>query len=107
MSFWNQTYGFWLTDTLFSKAQYTENINFFTTLDIIDHFNILLDYSFNVSIQILESTPAKETVKKEQLTKAQKRNAWKKGGLDKGERERGWDWIDVIRHLSQTGSKQE
>ena len=61
----------------------------------------------NVSIQILESTPAKETVKKEQLTKAQKRNAWKKGGLDKGERERGWDWIDVIRHLSQTGSKQD
>ena len=61
----------------------------------------------NVSIQIPESTPAKETVKKEQLTKAQKRNAWKKGGLDKGERERGWDWIDVIRHLSQTGSKQE
>ena len=61
----------------------------------------------NASNQIPESTPAKETVKKEQLTKAQKRNAWKKGGLDKGERERGWDWIDVIRHLSQTGSKQE
>ena len=57
---------------------------------------------------ITESTPSKgETVKKEQLTKAQKRNAWKRGGLDTGDRERGWDWIDVIRHLSQTGSKQD
>ena len=45
------------------------------------------------------------TVKKEQLTKAQKRRMWEKGGLDTEERARGWDWVDVIRHLSQTGSK--
>ena len=30
---------------------------------------------------------------------------WEKGGLDTEERARGWDWVDVIRHLSQTGSK--
>lgn len=42
--------------------------------------------------------------KKEQLTKGQKRNAWKKGGLNEGDRERGWNWVDVIKHLHQTGS---
>jgi len=45
--------------------------------------------------------------KKEQLTKAQKRARWKQGGLDAGDRERGWNWVDVIRHLSQTGGKPE
>ena len=46
-----------------------------------------------------ESSP----VKKEQLTKAQKRRMWNKGGLDSEDRPRGWNWIDVIKHLSQTG----
>ena len=32
---------------------------------------------------------------------------WKQGGLDAGDRERGWNWVDVIRHLSQTGGKPE
>ena len=45
--------------------------------------------------------------KKEQLTKAQKRKMWNKGGLDTEDRPRGWNWIDVIRHLSQTGSKDD
>ena len=45
--------------------------------------------------------------KKEQLTKAQKRKMWNRGGLEAEERPRGWDWIDVIRHLSQTGAKPE
>lgn len=49
-------------------------------------------------------TPKKE-VKKEQLSKAQKRKQWDR--MDgKGERARGWDWVDVVKHLSQTGSKQ-
>ena len=47
-----------------------------------------------------------ETVKKDQPTKAQKRRMWEKGGLDTEERPRGWDWVDVIRHLSQTGFKE-
>lgn len=40
--------------------------------------------------------------KKEQLTKSQKRRITQQTNY-KGERERGWDWIDVIKHLSQTG----
>ena len=41
--------------------------------------------------------------KKEHLSKQQKRRAWDRaqaGGA--GERARGWDWVDIIRHLSQT-----
>ena len=43
-----------------------------------------------------------EKQKKEQLTKAQKRRITERTNY-KGERERGWNWVDVIRHLSQTG----
>ncbi|XP_062607499.1 RWD domain-containing protein 4-like [Saccostrea cucullata] len=47
---------------------------------------------------------AKKKEKKEQLTKNQKRKMFDR--LDaSGERPRGWDWVDVIRHLSQTGSQ--
>lgn len=43
--------------------------------------------------------------KKPQLSKQQKRRLAEK--LDaKGERPRGWDWVDVVKHLSQVGSKQ-
>ncbi|XP_012277950.1 RWD domain-containing protein 4 [Orussus abietinus] len=44
--------------------------------------------------------------KKEQLSKAQKRRQWNKAD-GKGEKPRGWDWVDIVKHLSQTGSKQE
>ncbi|XP_069703114.1 RWD domain-containing protein 4 [Periplaneta americana] len=52
-----------------------------------------------------EIEPSKKPVKKEQLSKAQKRKQWDR--VDgKGDRPRGWDWVDVVKHLSQTGSKQ-
>ena len=41
--------------------------------------------------------------RKENLTKAQKRRMWNKGGLETDDRPRGWNWVDVIRHLSQSG----
>lgn len=45
-------------------------------------------------------------VKKEQMTKSQKRRNWER--LDnKGQKPRGWNWVDIIRHLSQTGYKDE
>ncbi|GIY31552.1 RWD domain-containing protein 4 [Caerostris extrusa] len=44
--------------------------------------------------------------KKPQLTKQQKRRLAER--LDaKGEHPRGWDWVDVIKHLSQIGPKAE
>lgn len=45
-------------------------------------------------------------VKKEQMTKNQKRRMWERSN-NKGEMERGWNWIDILRHLSSTGHKEE
>jgi hypothetical protein len=44
--------------------------------------------------------------KKEQMTKAQKRKAYNRIG-PKGELPRGWNWVDAIKHLSQTGGKDQ
>ncbi|XP_071488218.1 RWD domain-containing protein 4-like [Diadema antillarum] len=53
---------------------------------------------------VVQSTQqtAKPKEKKEQLTKAQKRKLADRTNY-KGERPRGWDWVDVIKHLSKTG----
>lgn len=49
---------------------------------------------------------AKPQVKKEQLTKSQKKRMWDRSD-NKGNRMRGWNWVDIIKHLSQTGSKDD
>lgn len=36
------------------------------------------------------------------MTKAQKRREWDRMGKE-GRTQRGQDWVDVVRHLSQTG----
>lgn len=51
-----------------------------------------------------EETRKKE--KKEQMTKAQKRRLFDKFGAAQ-ERPRGWDWVDIVKHLSQTGSQHQ
>ncbi|BFZ19013.1 hypothetical protein BsWGS_22053 [Bradybaena similaris] len=43
--------------------------------------------------------------KKEQLTKAQKRKIFDKFGATT-DRPRGWNWVDIIKHLSQTGGQK-
>ncbi|CAL7947583.1 unnamed protein product [Xylocopa violacea] len=56
-----------------------------------------------------ENQQSEETTKKpkkEHLTKAQKRRHWNKAD-GKGDKPRGWDWVDIVKHLSQTGPKQE
>lgn len=59
------------------------------------------------AIQISDNTEAsKKEPKKEQLTKAQKRRQWERAD-HKGDRPRGWDWVDIVKHLSQTGYKEE
>ncbi|XP_037084605.1 RWD domain-containing protein 4-like [Pollicipes pollicipes] len=53
-------------------------------------------------LSITQDGPGRKE-KREQLSKQQKRRAWDRaqaGGA--GERARGWDWVDIIRHLSQT-----
>lgn len=54
----------------------------------------------------LKGDTTKKVAKKEHLTKAQKRRQWDKSD-GKGEKPRGWDWVDIVKHLSQTGSKDE
>ncbi|KAG5333180.1 RWDD4 protein, partial [Acromyrmex charruanus] len=56
-----------------------------------------------------ENQQVEETIKKpkkEQLSKAQKRRQWNKAD-GKGERQRGWNWVDIVKHLSQTGPRTE
>lgn len=50
------------------------------------------------------TTKVKE--KKEHLTKAQKRKLYNIQDV-KGEMPRGWNWVDIVKHLSQTGKSQE
>ncbi|XP_002126570.2 RWD domain-containing protein 4-like [Ciona intestinalis] len=53
-----------------------------------------------------EAPVAKVKEKKEQLSKAQKRKMADRVGVT-GERPRGWNWVDPIKHLSQTGRAHE
>lgn len=59
------------------------------------------------AIQISDNTEStKKEPRKEQLTKAQKRRQWERAD-HKGDRPRGWNWVDIVKHLSQTGYKEE
>lgn len=49
---------------------------------------------------------SKVPVKKEQLTKSQKRRQWEQSDHS-GNKPRGYNWVDIVRHLSQTGGKEE
>lgn len=51
----------------------------------------------------VEDSAATKKEKKEQLTKAQKRRMWDRQNAA-GERARGYNWVDIIKHLSQTGA---
>lgn len=57
-------------------------------------------------VQKLDIVDKQKAPKKEQLTKSQKRRMWDKTDHT-GAKARGWDWIDIIKHLSQTGYKDE
>ncbi|XP_011308972.1 RWD domain-containing protein 4 [Fopius arisanus] len=84
-----------------------------------EHLNQLIEEQpesiVDISVQTAKLSIADETdqdevvkkpVKKEQLTKAQKRRQWNRAD-GKGDKPRGWDWVDIVKHLSQTGSKPE
>ena len=56
-------------------------------------------------VEVERTTKETSPLKKDALTKAQKRKMWNKGGLDTEDRERGWNWIEIVKHLSQTADK--
>lgn len=43
---------------------------------------------------------------KQQLTKSQKKKLWNRTD-GKNENPRGWNWVDVVKHLSQIGFKEK
>ncbi|XP_003489448.1 RWD domain-containing protein 4 [Bombus vosnesenskii] len=101
----NQWLGSAMTYTLFQYVQehYTELIS--AQPDSVVDLNLQTNQlKITDENQQLEETTKKP--KKEHLTKAQKRRQWNKAD-GKGERPRGWDWVDIVKHLSQTGPKQE
>ena len=50
-----------------------------------------------------EASSTKKKEKKEVLSKQAKRRLADRTNT-KGELERGWNWVDVVKHLSKTGS---
>ena len=52
------------------------------------------------------SVPVIKQEKKEHLSKAAKRKLADKTDA-RGEHARGWDWVDVVKHLSKTGSSEQ
>jgi len=52
-----------------------------------------------------ENDVKQEKEKKEHLSKNQKRRMYDKFGSTQ-DRPRGWDWVDIIKHLSQTGGSK-
>lgn len=92
-----------MTYTLFeyakdNKEQFMENHN---------PVNSTTSISNIISIETPNTAPSsKKKDKKEQLSKAQKRKLADKTD-HKGELPRGWNWVDVVKHLSKTGSKDD
>ncbi|XP_031849736.1 RWD domain-containing protein 4 [Nomia melanderi] len=101
----NQWLGSAMTYTLFQSVQehYLELISA-QPESIIDLNSQTSQLKITEDKQQTEETTKKP--KKEHLSKAQKRRQWNKAD-GKGERPRGWDWVDIVKHLSQTGPKQE
>ncbi|XP_073972386.1 RWD domain-containing protein 4 isoform X2 [Rhodnius prolixus] len=85
---------------------------------IKEKYDELTAEDFSLTTFVEASSPVEETVidkeetviqtkleKKVHLTKAQKRKQWDRVD-NKGERPRGWNWVDIVHHLTQTGTKQ-
>eukprot|EP01025_Chloroclados_australasicus_P021607 TRINITY_DN22699_c0_g1_i4.p2 TRINITY_DN22699_c0_g1~~TRINITY_DN22699_c0_g1_i4.p2 ORF type:complete len:196 (+),score=36.17 TRINITY_DN22699_c0_g1_i4:88-675(+) len=49
----------------------------------------------------LAKAPSKTSKETDNMTKAQKRRYFDKFGTTDKEKPRGWDWVDIISHLSQ------
>ncbi|XP_028998899.1 RWD domain-containing protein 4 [Betta splendens] len=72
-----------------------------------NHKPVMTTVSLTSNNEVTTSgSTAKKREKKEQLTKAQKRRIINRTD-NKGELPRGWNWVDVIKHLSKTGGKDE
>ncbi|XP_070786074.1 RWD domain-containing protein 4 [Enoplosus armatus] len=72
-----------------------------------NHKPVVTTVTLTPSSEVVSTTAiAKKKERKEQLTKAQKRRIISRTD-NKGELPRGWNWVDVIKHLSKTGGKDD
>lgn len=96
-----QWLGCGMTYTLFEclKEQITDLLD-----EQPDTLSAVSEISTNVNKLEISSKDDTKMVKKEQLTKSQKRRQWERTD-HKGDKPRGWDWVDAVKHLSQTGGK--
>ncbi|XP_066937372.1 RWD domain-containing protein 4 isoform X1 [Macrobrachium rosenbergii] len=67
--------------------------------------NPVTEITTDVTQIVLNDDSNEASKKKEQLTKAQKRRMWDRQNAH-GERPRGYNWVDIIKHLSQTGGSK-
>lgn len=92
-----------MTYTLFESLK--ENI-----VELLDEQPENTASEMSTDINKLEINETKDlnkiTQKKEQLTKSQKRRQWFRSD-HRGELPRGYNWVDIVKHLSQTGSKND
>ncbi|KAK3858658.1 hypothetical protein Pcinc_035164 [Petrolisthes cinctipes] len=66
---------------------------------------ITAEVTNDVAQMTVEDHGEQKKEKKEQLTKSQKRRIWDRQNAA-GERARGHNWVDIIKHLSQTGGSK-
>ncbi|XP_030637514.1 RWD domain-containing protein 4 [Chanos chanos] len=71
-----------------------------------NHKPVVSTVTPSANSETVNVTSSKKKEKKEQLTKAQKRKMTERRD-NKGELPRGWNWVDVIKHLSKTGGKDD
>lgn len=64
------------------------------------------DSDSDAGVSKLSIAGGSKPAKKGHLTKAQKRRQWDQSVVG-GERPRGYDWVDIVKHLSQCGNKDE
>ena len=55
---------------------------------------------------VVNQDEGKKKEKKEQFSKSQKRKMFDRmTNAATGEKPRGWDWVDIVKHLSQSGNQ--
>ncbi|XP_073972387.1 RWD domain-containing protein 4 isoform X3 [Rhodnius prolixus] len=109
-----------ICDSLLQEAeQFLGGAMTYSLIEFIkEKYDELTAEDFSLTTFVEASSPVEETVidkeetviqtkleKKVHLTKAQKRKQWDRVD-NKGERPRGWNWVDIVHHLTQTGTKQ-
>ncbi|CAF3336017.1 unnamed protein product [Rotaria socialis] len=98
----NEQLGMPMTYTLFESIKdFAYDGNLFQT-NLTSNTNVTVLSTATTTSSVLVAP----VVKKEQLTKSQKRRQWNhRVGGDDGQKPRGYDWVEIVRHLSQTANR--